>query len=249
MKPVLATIAFVLALALAPVPAAAEGAASMEAARAAQAEGRFLEAAELGAAVGMSEGYALAADCLAIHGRYAVEGKKAKKPVFERAMRAAEEAVRLDPENAEAWLQSAHAMGRFSRSIGTFQAIEEGYAERIRDALKAVLRLDPDNAGGHLSFGAWHAEIASHGFAARLLYGGSEEKALAHFERALELAPEVKAVSLEYAVGLLALDEDDNRDKARALLRSALALPARNAQDRLVHGDVEQALKALDSGD
>ena len=51
---------------------------SMDEARAAYAEGRFVEAAELARTLGTSEGHVLAADSLAIHGYYiAPEGEKA----------------------------------------------------------------------------------------------------------------------------------------------------------------------------
>ena len=90
---------------------------SIEAARAAQDEGRFIEAARLGEALGTSDGYALAAESLAIHGYY-VAGEPEKEALFERAMGLAEEAIRLDPANPEARLQSAHAMGRYAQTIG-----------------------------------------------------------------------------------------------------------------------------------
>ena len=88
---------------------------SLEAARAAQDEGRFIEAARLGEALGTADGYALAAESLAIHGYY-VAKEPEKEALFERAMGLAEEAVRLDPVNPEAHLQSAHAMGRYAQT-------------------------------------------------------------------------------------------------------------------------------------
>ena len=69
--------------------AGAAGAQSIEAARAAHAEGRFLEAAELGEALKSSEGYALAAEALAIHGYY-IAGSDEKEALFQRAMQLAQ---------------------------------------------------------------------------------------------------------------------------------------------------------------
>ena len=63
-----------LILAHALLPAGAAAAQSIDAARAAQAEGRFLEAAEFGEALDSSEGYALAAEALAIHSYYIAAG-------------------------------------------------------------------------------------------------------------------------------------------------------------------------------
>ena len=57
---------------------------SIEAARTAQAEGRFFEAAELAETLETSEGYALAAEALAIHSYY-IAGDGEKQALFERA--------------------------------------------------------------------------------------------------------------------------------------------------------------------
>ena len=82
---------------------------------------------------------------------------------------------------------------------------------------------------------------------ARLTYGAREETALASLQRALELAPEAKAVPLQYALGLLVLDEDEYRDKARRLLKRAVELPAKDAYDRILHKQAVERLKALDA--
>ena len=107
------------------------------------------------------------------------------------------------------------------------EALSEDYASQVRDAIQEALRLDPDMAAAHLSLAAWHAgAVSAGGFLAGLLYGANEEDALAQFERALELAPQEKIVLLEYALGLLSLDTDDNHGKARDLLDRAIKLPS-----------------------
>ena len=221
---------------------------SIEKARAAYAEGRFIGAAEIARALGTSEGHALAADSLAIHGYYmAPKGEKAD--FFRRAEELAREAVRLDAANPEAHLQLAHAMGRRAQAAGTLQALKEGYAGKVRDAIEEALRLDPKMASAHVSLAAWHAgAVDAGGFFAGLLYGASEEKALAHFERALELAPRDKAALLEYALGLLSLDAEENRAKARGLLDRAIGLPPKDAFGRLVHRKAVERRAGLGGG-
>ena len=229
-------------------PAGTACAQSIEEARAAYAEGRFVEAAGLARAIGTSEGYALAADSLAIHGYYiAPEGEKAG--LFERAGELAREAVRLDAANPQAHLQSAHAMGRQAQVVGTLKALKEGYAGKVRDTIEEALRLDPKMAAAHVSLAAWHAgAVGAGGFFAALLYGASEEKALAHFKRALELAPRDKVALFEYALGLLSLDAEENRARARGLLERAIGLPPRDAFERLVHQKAVERLAALGGG-
>lgn len=219
-------------IALGALPALADG---LEQAEAAYIEGRFLDAAKLGEALETSDGYALAADSLAVYGYYLAEDDD-KQPLFERAMANAREAVQRDAANPEAHLQSAHAMGRYAQTIGVLEALNEGYAEKIREALDNALLLDPEMAPAHLSLAAWHAEIVgSAGFMADLLYGATEEDALMHYRKAFELAPDQKSVNLECAIGLLILDDEDYADQARGFLQRAIDLPGVDAYDGIVH--------------
>lgn len=217
----------------------------IEAARAAQDEGRFIEAARLAEEVGTSAGYALAAESLAIHGYYVARDPE-KEALFERAMRLAEEAIRLDPANPEAHLQSAHAMGRYAQTIGAVKAIAKGYAGKVREAIEDALAGDPEMAGAHLSLATWHAEtINGAGLAARVVFGASRKRALAHYERALELAPDEKLAYLEYALGLLLLKKKRDRGKAKDLLARAIETPAKDAYDRLIHELAVEKLASL----
>ena len=237
-----------LTIACAFAPAGTACAQSIEEARAAYAEGRFMEAADLARALGTSEGHALAADSLAIHGYY-IAPKGENAGLFRRAEKLAREAVRLDAANPEAHLQLAHAMGRQAQVSGALKALTEGYATKVRDAIEEALRLAPDSASAHASLGAWHAgAVGAGGFFAGLLYGASEEKALAYFERALELAPRDKVVLFEYALGLLSLDAAKNRAKARGLLERAVRLAPKDALERLIHQKAVERLAAMDSG-
>ena len=223
------------------------GAQSIDDARTAHADGRFLEAAELGEALNTSEGHALAAESLSIYSYY-IAGGEEKEALFERAMRLAQEAVRLDPANPEAHFQSAHAMGRHGQTIGALKAVGKGYAEKVRDALEHALRLNPDMASAHLSLATWHAEIVNSvgGLMAGAMYGARKKKALAHYERALTLAPDEKVVLVEYALGLLLLDADKAREQARDLLARAVDMPSKHAYDRILHQRIVEKLAALD---
>lgn len=230
------------------VPVGTTGAQSIEEARTAFAEGRFTEAADLARVLDTSEGYALTADSLAIYGYYLAPDSE-KAGLFERAVAFAWKAVRLDPANPQGHLQLAHALGRYAQVIGLLTALKEGYAGQIRDAAQEALRLAPDMAAAHLSCAAWHAgAVSGGGFIAGLLYGANEEDALAHFERALELAPKEKIVLLEYALGLLSLDAIGNREQARDLLDRAIRLPQKDAHDRIVHQKAVERLAALGGG-
>ncbi len=223
----------------------AAGAQSMEQVRSVYAEGRFAEAAELGTAPKTSESYALAAQSLAMHGHFFAR-EEDKTALFQEAVELAEEAVRLDPANPEAHIQLAHARGRYAQSIGFLQAVTGGYATKVRESIEEALRLDPDKAAGHLSLATWYAEIVhAAGGMAGFLYGASEKKARSHYARTLELMPDAKVVCVEYAYGLLLMDEERNREEARGLLERALEKPSKDAVDRLYHERAAARLAAL----
>ena len=173
---------------------------SIEAAHVAYAEGNYLEAADMGEALGTSEGHALAAEALAIYAHYLAPGEQ-KEPLLQRAMRSAETAIELDPSSAEAHLQSAHAVGRYSQLFGPMKALREGYAKRVRASMERALELDPSHFGAHLSLASWHAEVIARGRIARAMMGANKETAYTHFEQALALAPDRNVVLIEYASG------------------------------------------------
>ena len=229
--------------------AGAAGARAIDEVRAAYTEGRFADAARIGESLGTSKGLALASESLTIHAYY-IAGKGEREGLLECAVEMAKKAVRSDPSNADAHLQLARAVGRYAQAVGSFKAVNRGYAEKIREATENALRLDPEMVSAHLSLGRWHAEVVGMvgSFLARLAYGAREEYALASLERAFELAPDAKAVPLEYALGLLALDEGKYREKARSLLKQSIEIPAKDAYERLLHKSAVKRLKALDGG-
>ncbi len=216
-------------------------------ARTAFEEGRFLEAADLAEALGTSEGYALAAQSLAVYGHHVAVGDD-RKEFLERAMKLGEEAVRADSANAEAYYRSAHAVGRYAQSVGKITALRRGLAGKIRGLLEDALAISPDFAQTHMALGSWHAGIASAGRIARFLYKGNREDAISHFERALELAPDSRVILLEYALNLPELDREGGRERAGALLSKAAGLPVRDAYDEFILQDVLEALAELEEG-
>lgn len=224
----------------------AAAAQSMEEMRAVYAQGRFVEAAELGVALKTSESYALAAQSLTMQGHFSAKGE-AKKALFQRAVELAEQAVRLDAANPEAHIQLAHTTGRYAQSLGFLQAVAGGYATKVRESIEEALRLDPDKPSAHLSMASWHAEVVNAaGAMAGFLYGATEKKARGHYERTLELVPDAKVVCVEYAFGLLLMDEERNREEARRLLRRAVEKPSKDAVDRFYQKQAASRLKALE---
>ena len=208
--------------------------------------GHWLEAIEMAEAEGIGEGLALATQITCYYGRF-LAPEDERKALFARAMEIADAAIALAPESAGPHLQSAHAMGRYSQELGLVEAMSEGFAGRIRDAVDKALEIDPDNAGAHLLLANWHAQIlASAGLMGSMIYGADEEEALAHYSRAVTLAPDAALIRVEYAAGLLLLDEDDNQDAARAQLQAASAQEPETAFGKLIRQRAITMLAALD---
>lgn len=216
-------------------------------ARVAFDEGRYLEAADLAESLGTSEGHALAANALAVYGHY-VSADDDRQPILERARSLADKALALDGTSAEARFQVAHTMGRYAQSIGPTKALRQGFVGGFREAIDAVLELDPDLAKARLSLASWHADIVD-GFGrmiGRMTYGATVKAAMENYERTLELAPEEKVVYYEFARGLSAIGGRKDRPRVRELLTQALELPVRNDFDRIIHERAKADLAGLD---
>lgn len=218
------------------------------AARSAFDEGRYVEAADLAESLGTSPGYALAAEALAVYGHF-VAPEDEKMAVLERANELAGQAVALDGTNAEARFQFAHAMARYAQSIGPVNALRQGYVGRSREAIDAVLELDPTMASAVLSLASWHADVVDGAgrLIGRTVYGATLGAAIENYEHTLELAPDEKVAYYEFGRGLAAIGGRKHRDRARTLLARAVELPATNHFDQIIHERALAELAALEA--
>ena len=221
---------------------------TIDEARTAYAQGRFTDAARIGESLGTSQGFALSAKSLSVHAHY-IARESEKKELLERAISLARKAVLSDPDNADAHLQLARVIGRRLQTVGVLEAA--GQAKKIRESAENALRINPELAPAHLSLGRWHSELvgAMGSFMARTAYGARKKDAVASFERALVLAPHANYVPLEYALGLLALDNFRYREKAQNLLMLAIKLPAKDAYERILHTKAVELLNSLNASD
>ena len=223
-------VAAALLAAMTALPAAAG---SLDAARAAHTDGRFVEAADLAEAAGGAKGFAFAAESLAVQAFY-VAPEVDRPALFERALALVARALEAEPDAAFTHMAAARVMGRHGQTLTTDEAKELGYGTKIRDTLKRALELKPDYAQAMIGLAAWHARVVSvlGSFLGRIAYGAREKTALELFDRVLKLVPGEKVPLYEYARALRMLEGD--MDRAKELLRQALALPAKNAYQRII---------------
>ncbi|HEX2862997.1 MAG TPA: hypothetical protein VHN99_00400 [Deinococcales bacterium] len=201
-------------------------------------KGDFTGAATMAASLKTADGYALAAKSTSIYAQTRPE--KEQEALYNKAQDYAEKAVAADPNNANAYIERARALGRLSQLQGVLQALVKGYGGRVRDDLNKAMKLDPNNATVYVSLGLWHAEISSKGVG--WMYGADAGQVAPNFEKAIKLEPNVPIHRIEYAHALVLLDRNKNKDKAKQLLQSALNLKPRDAADRL---DLERAKRDL----
>jgi tetratricopeptide (TPR) repeat protein len=149
------------------------------------------------------------------------------------------------PKYANAFYFHALALGRYSQGISVAKALAQGLGTRVRDALTAALKLDPDHADAHIALGAFHAEVINKvgAMVGGLTYGAKKEAAIEHYEKALRLNPDSAIARIEYANGLVMLFGEAKMRQAEKLYHEAAACKPADAMERL---DVELAKSELE---
>ncbi|MGH9311015.1 MAG: TRAP transporter TatT component family protein [Vicinamibacterales bacterium] len=138
-----------------------------------------------------------------------------RKTVLEAGIAAGRTAALLEPKRPEGHFWIAANMGALAESFGMRQGIR--YRGAIKDALLAVLKLDPGFQQGSAdrALGRWYFKVPG-------LFGGSRKKSEAHLRRSLTYAPNSTASHFFLAETLI---EDGRRDDARAELQRVIDAP------------------------
>ena len=204
--------------------------------------GRF--AAVPAAAADTAADQTLAARALLVVAAYETGDKARALSVIAEAERHADAAIKLAPDDVDAALQKAIAIGyraKLTRSPG---------GAKVARAMmeKATLRA-PKNALAWASIGGWHAEsvVTLGKFLAGTMVGAKAKTGLAGYERAVALAPDSPVFRTLYAISLADLDPDPAR--LRALLAPAAAGKGGDGFDRMMRDRARRLLAALGTGD
>jgi tetratricopeptide (TPR) repeat protein len=205
--------------------------------------GEFEAAIKAGTELG-ALGATVSNKAAAVHSLYSKRGGSHELDLLDAAVKRGEQAVTVLPDYANAHYTLALALGRYSQGISIIKALAAGIAGRVRTHLERTLELEPQHAEAHVALGLYHAEIINKlgALAAGLTYGVSGDAALDHFQRAAKLAPESPIIHIEHANGLLLLDANRNRERARELYAEAADFEPADAMERL---DVERAGRGL----
>lgn len=205
--------------------------------------GDFQDAWEQGREAGPL-GHLAAAKAAGAYASYLERDAKRAAALLDEAAALCEAACQELPKHANAYYFLAYCLGRYAQKVSVTRALADGLASRVKSNLDRVLKLEPRHAEAHAATGTYHAEVV--GKVGRLLgaltYGASADEALAHYRKALKLDPDSAIIRVEYARGLLMLDEDSVAE-AEALLAQAAKVRPADAAEQL---DVEDAQARLE---
>jgi hypothetical protein len=159
---------------------------------------------------------------------------EAKKRYAEMALGYAQRAKALQPDDPVNVLSVAVCYGKLAAYSDTRTKVQ--YSRLIKDAAERALELDSSYAWAHHVLGRWHYEVATLGRAAKffvqLIHGGlpdaTLDQGIRHLRRATELEPTELNHFLELGFAHAAAQQPA---EARARWTQGLALPSRGKHD------------------
>lgn len=204
-------------------------------------EGRFSDAAKVAVTLETSAGFAFAARSLFEFSHQ--QAKESRLAILERAEQYARKAIKLDPQNADAYFVLGATTGQLGVLRGAAYAFASGTAVTVREQFEKAITLDSKHVPAMIALGSWHAEIVARGVG--FLYGGKAEKVFSLFETAVRIAPASLSVRLNYARSLLKLDAQKHRDSAKAQLEVAVQLEANSYLEKRALASAQELLADL----
>ena len=124
-------------------------------------------------------------------------------------------------QNADLYLEAAHALGRYGQNIGIMSAITEGIADKVKTYIDKALKIDSSHTLANLSKGLWHAEIINQSgkTLAKALYGANKKTARNHFHKAYMTENKEISILYELSYGYYLLGEDEDLMLAKKYLK------------------------------
>lgn len=170
-------------------------------------------------------------------GQRELSNSKLRDEYYKWAIKYAEIALKIAPDNSEANCVMAIALGRSSMTKKGRDKIDN--AREIKKYLDAALKNDPHNFKAWHVLGRWQYEISNLNAVERgivkVFYGGMPQvtlqQSISSFEKARSLRPEFILNYLEMAK---AYNEDNQKAKAIAYLQQLIGLPIQTEDDAAI---------------
>lgn len=196
--------------------------------------GDFAGAVNLALEIG-PDAHVVANKASGIYAEYLEEDETTQIAIYQAGIQRAEQAIASHGSDANAHYFHAFLLGRYSQSISIGKALTQGLGGKIRDSLEQALELAPEHAEAHTALGLFHAEVIGKvgRMIGKLTYGASEDLALEHFQRALELTPDAPIAHLEYGNGLYLMFGEDRLEESNEAYQRAAAITPVDAMQQL----------------
>lgn len=206
--------------------------------------GDFGQAVTLGDQAGLW-GHAVANKATGIYADYLEEDEDQQQALYQSIVERAERALAELPDDPNSHYFHAYGLGRYSQSISITKALSQGLGGKVRKSLEKALALNPEHAEAHLAMGLFHAEIINKvgKLVGGMTYGASADEAMRHFEQAVELAPNLPIIRIEYGNGLYLLFGDKRLRDMSSAYQQAIAL---KPMDAMQHLDREFAISEME---
>ncbi len=190
-------------------------------------------------------GHAVANKASGIYADYLEEDEDQKLAIYQAGIKRAEAAIEAYPDDANAHYFHAFLLGRYSQCISIGQALAQGVGGKVKASLEQALKLAPEHAEAHTAMGLYHAEIIDKvgKLVGSMTYGASADKAIKHFEKALDMTPDAPIANLEYGNGLYLLFGEKRIDESNAAYQKAAECKPIDAMQKL---DVDYAVSSME---
>ncbi len=145
-----------------------------------------------------------------------------KKKALKAALKNANAALKLAPDNAHAHLMKAATLGFRSRGRSKFSNYTKGTARKSLKHIKAALALQRESPRAHAILGVWNLEIIRRaGKTGARITGASTEEGLKACQFAIAHAPDDAAIGVQCGLSLLVLKAPKMQAHGLATLQAA----------------------------
>jgi tetratricopeptide (TPR) repeat protein len=205
--------------------------------------GKFQKAFEAGIKAGVA-GHTVANKAQCIYATYLEPKERERRDHYLQAAERAAALAKAQPELVNAHFWHAYALGRYSQGVSVAVALAQGIGTKVKNALEAVIALEPRHADAHIALGMFHAEVIDKvgALIANMTYGARKDTSLKLFQQGMLLTPKSPIAMMEYANALVMLEGDKRMDDATLLYEKAAAIKPQDAMEQL---DVELAQTEL----
>ena len=176
-----------------------------------------------------------------------------RQNIFHKAEYLSKKAIAINKSSADSHYTYALALGRINENASSKQKIAN--AKIIKTETETAIKLNPKLAGAYHILGRWHRTIAGFNTIEKLMIntlfggvpeGGSYDKAIECFAKAVELEPDYMLHIYELALSYHERGNNLDNVYAKVWLKKAILLPVKNEDDKETMTRCKELLKDIE---